>query len=62
MLEQYETFANVNVELSTKIEQLEANANTNESTINDEQHVNKNENLKEKLLAHKIPIKVCSLR
>ena len=36
LLEQYETFANVNVELSTKIEQLETSANTNNCTINDE--------------------------
>jgi len=42
LLEQYETFANLNVELSSKIEQLEASANTNESTINDEQLVKKN--------------------
>ena len=37
------------MELSTKIEQLEASANTNECTINDEQLVKKNEKLKEKL-------------
>ena len=29
LLEQYETFANINMELSTKIEQLETSANTN---------------------------------
>ena len=34
LLEQYETFANLNVELSTKIEQLEASAITNICTIN----------------------------
>ena len=49
LLEQYETFANLNVELSTKIEQLEASANTNECTINDEQLVKRNEKIKEKL-------------
>ena len=48
MLEQYENFANLNVELSTKIEQLKASATTNECTINYEQLV-KNEKLKEKL-------------
>ena len=31
LLEQYETFANLNIELSTKIEQLEASATTNAS-------------------------------
>ena len=36
LLEQYENFANLNVELSTKIEQLEASATTNTCTINDE--------------------------
>ena len=36
LLEQYKTFANLNIELSTKIEQLEA------CTINDEQLVKKN--------------------
>ena len=49
MFEQYETFANLNIELSTKIEQLEASATTNACTINDEQLVKKNEKLKEKL-------------
>jgi hypothetical protein len=49
LLEQYEAFANLNVELSTKIEQLEASANTNNCTINDKQLVKKNEKLKEKL-------------
>ena len=49
MLEQYENFANLNIELSTKIEQLKASATTNECTINDEQLVKKNEKLKEKL-------------
>ena len=37
LLEQYETFANLNMELSTKIEQLETSANKNNCTINDEQ-------------------------
>jgi FtsZ-binding cell division protein ZapB len=37
------------MELSTKIEQLEASANKNECTINDEQLVKKNKKLKEKL-------------
>ena len=36
LLEQYETFANLNMELSTKIEQLEISANTNNCTINDD--------------------------
>ena len=49
LLEQYETFSNLNVEISTKIEQLEASVNKNECTINDEQLVKKNEKLKEKL-------------
>ena len=49
LLEQYETFANLNMELSTKIEQLETSANTNNCTINDEQLVKKNDKLKEKL-------------
>ena len=43
LLEQYENFTNLNVELSTKIEQLEASATTNACTINDEQLVKKNE-------------------
>jgi len=47
LLEQYETYANLNMELSTKIEQLEASASTSENTINDEQLVKKNEKLKE---------------
>ena len=50
MLEQYETFANHNMELSTKIEQLKASATTNACTINDEKFVKKNEKLKEKLV------------
>ena len=41
LLEKYENFANLNVELSTKIEQLEASATTNSCTINDEQLVKK---------------------
>ena len=45
LLEQYENFANLNVELSTKIEKLEASATTNACTINDEQLVKKNEKL-----------------
>ena len=49
LLEQYENFANLNVELSTKIEQLEASATTNECTISDKQLAKKNEKLKEKL-------------
>ena len=49
LLEQYENFANLNVELSTKIEQLKASATINECTINDEQLVKKNEKLKKKL-------------
>ena len=49
MLEQYKNFANLNVQLSTEIEQLEASATTNVCTINDQQLVKKNEKLKEKL-------------
>ena len=49
MLEQYENFANLNVELSTKIKQLEASATTSACTINDKQLEKKNEKLKEKL-------------
>ena len=49
LLEKYENFANLNVELSTKIEQLVASATTNACTMNDEQLVKKNEKLKEKL-------------
>ena len=41
LLEQYETFVNLNMELSTKIEQLETSANTNNCIINDEQLVKK---------------------
>ena len=41
LLEQYETFSNLNIELSTKIEQLEASATTNACTINDEQLIKK---------------------
>ena len=36
LLEQYKIFANLNIKLSTKIEQLEASATTNTCTINDE--------------------------
>ena len=49
LLEQYENFANLNVELSTKIEQLKASVTTNACIINDEQLVKKNEKLKKKL-------------
>ena len=49
LLEQYETFASLNMELSTKIEQLETSANTNNCTINDEQLVKINKKLKKKL-------------
>ena len=44
LLEQYEIFANLNIELCTKIEQLEASATTNTCTINDEQLVKKMKN------------------
>ena len=44
LLEQYEIFANLNIELSTKIEQLEASATTNACIINDEQLVKKMKN------------------
>ena len=49
MLEQYENFANLNVELSTKIEKLETSATINACTINDEQLLKKNKKLKKKL-------------
>ena len=62
LLEQYKNFANLNVELSTKIEQLEASATTSACTINDEQLVKKNEKLKESWLDHKMIIKVCLLK
>ena len=62
LLEQYETFANLNVELSTKIEQLEASANKNECIINDEQLVKKNEKLKEKLANSQDAYKSCLLK
>ena len=45
LLEQYEIFGNLIIELSTKIEQLEASATANACTINDEQLVKKNEKL-----------------
>ena len=44
LLEQYETFANLNIKLSAKIEQFEASATTNACTINDEQLVRKMKN------------------
>ena len=62
LLEQYETFANLNSELSTKIEKLEASATTNAWTIDDKQLEKKNEKLKEKLATHKMIIKVCLLK
>jgi hypothetical protein len=46
LLEKFETFANLNCELSTKIEQLESSAS---STAIDDGHNNKNEKLKAKL-------------
>ena len=49
LLEQYETFVNLNIELSIKIEQLEASATTNACTINDEQLVRKNKKIKRKV-------------
>ena len=49
LLEQYETFVNLNIELSTKIEQLDASATTNACTINDEQLVKKNKKNKRKV-------------
>ena len=58
LLEQYENFANLNIELPTKNEQLEASATTNACTINDEQLVKKNEKLKEKLARSQMLIKV----
>ena len=49
LLEQYENVADLNVELSTKIEWLEASATTNACTINDEQLVKKNKKIKRKI-------------
>ena len=49
MLEQYEIFANLNIELSAKIEQLEASVTTNACTINDKQLVKKNKKIKRKV-------------
>ena len=62
MLEQYETFANLNSELSNKIEQLKASATTNACTINDEQLEKKNEKLKEKLASSQNDYQVCLLK
>jgi hypothetical protein len=45
LIEQYETFINLNVELSNKIDQQEASA----STPTNDQLINKNDKLKEKL-------------
>ena len=50
------------MELSTKIEQLEASATTNACTINDEQLVKENEKVKEKLASSQDAIKVCLLK
>jgi chromosome segregation ATPase len=46
LLENFETFANLNCELSTKIEQLESSAS---STATDEGLIKKNEKLKAKI-------------
>jgi FtsZ-binding cell division protein ZapB len=46
LLEKFETFANLNCELSTKIEQLESNAT---SSATDDSLIKKNEKLKAKL-------------
>ena len=46
LLEKFETFANLNCELSTKIEQLESSAT---STTTDDGLIKKNEKLKAKL-------------
>jgi FtsZ-binding cell division protein ZapB len=46
VLEKFETFANLNCELSTKIEQLESNATT---SATDDSLITKNEKLKAKL-------------
>jgi hypothetical protein len=46
LLEKFETFANLNCELSTKIEQLETSA---PSTATDDGLVKRNEKLKAKL-------------
>jgi FtsZ-binding cell division protein ZapB len=46
LLENFETFANLNCEISTKIEQLESNAT---SSATDDSLIKKNEKLKAKL-------------
>jgi hypothetical protein len=46
LLEKFETFANLNCELTTKIEQLECNAR---SSTTDDILIKKNEKLKDKL-------------
>jgi hypothetical protein len=46
LLEKFETFANLNCDLTTKIEQLESNAS---SSTTDDSLVKKNEKLKAKL-------------
>jgi FtsZ-binding cell division protein ZapB len=54
LLEKFETFANLNCELSTKIEQLESSAS---ATTNDDGLIKKNEKLKAKLASSQEAIK-----
>jgi hypothetical protein len=54
LLEKFETFANLNCELTTKIEQLESNAL---SSTTDDSLVKKNEKLKGKLASSQDAIK-----
>jgi hypothetical protein len=55
LLENFETFANLNCELSTKIEQLETSA---PSTAIDDGLVKRNDKLKAKLAAPKKLLKI----
>jgi FtsZ-binding cell division protein ZapB len=55
LLEKFETFANLNCELSTKIEQLESSAS---STATDDSLIKKNEKLKAKLASSQEAIKI----
>jgi hypothetical protein len=56
LLEKFETFANLNCELSNKIELLESSA---PSTANDDGLIKKNEKLKAKLASSQDTIKIC---
>jgi hypothetical protein len=55
LLENFETFANLNCELSTKIEQLDSSAS---STATNDGLIKKNEKLKSKLALKKL-LKIC---